>query len=98
MLEKLKQKLNITWDDEKTNRKLESILEDAVIVMNHKLGAEIDYSAPAEAIGRSLLLNYCMYVWNDCQEDFNNAYKEEILLARAFYGVRNHEQEDTATE
>ena len=35
---KLKQKLNITWNDEKTDRKLSDIVSDAEAVMNHKLG------------------------------------------------------------
>ena len=51
---KLKQKLNITWNDEKTDRKLSDIVSDAEAVMNHKLGAEIDYSAPESGIGRTL--------------------------------------------
>lgn len=98
MLEALKQKLNITWEDEKTENKLSAIIEDAKNIMNHKLGAEIDYSAPEESIGRSLFLNYCMYVWNDCQEEFNSAYKEEIITARAYYEVRNHEEKNSESE
>ena len=52
---KLKQKLNITWNDEKTDRKLSDIVSDAEAVMNHKLGAEIDYSAPESGIGERCL-------------------------------------------
>lgn len=99
MLDLLKQKLNITWNDEKTDNKLNSIIDDAKIVMNHKLGAEIDYSAPDEAIGRILFLNYCMYAWNDCLEEFDSAYKAEILIARSYYGVKkSHEKKDTTIE
>ncbi len=95
---KLKQKLNITWNDEKTDRKLSDIVSDAEAVMNHKLGAEIDYSAPESGIGRTLFINYCVYAWNDCENEFDEAYREMILMARAFYEVQGHEGQDHGTE
>lgn len=100
ILERLKEKLNITWKDERTDSKLKNIIDDAELIVNHKLGAEVDYSAPENAIGRVLFLNYCMYVWNDCTEDFDKAYLSEIQIARGFYEVKENEEkeENSGTE
>ena len=46
LINKLKEKLNITWEDGSTENKLLNIVEDAKITLDHKLGAEIDYSKP----------------------------------------------------
>lgn len=92
LLQDLKDKLNITWDEEETNRKLESILENALAVMNYKLGADnIDYVAPG--MEHNLLLNYCMYVWNNCENEFDNNYLNEIYQIRHKYEVLNYEEE-----
>ena len=43
LLQEVKDKLNITWDEEETNRKLEGIINDAIATLDWKLGAKIDY-------------------------------------------------------
>ncbi|WP_199867123.1 phage head-tail connector protein, partial [Paraclostridium sordellii] len=60
LLQELKEHLNITWDEEETNRKLERIINDAILTLNWKLGANIDYSEGQE---HNLFLNYCMYAY-----------------------------------
>ena len=42
LLQDLKDKLNITWDEEDTERKLNMIIEDAKLTLNYKLGYSID--------------------------------------------------------
>ena len=41
LLQDLKDKLNITWDEEDTERKLNMIIEDAKLTLNYKLGYTI---------------------------------------------------------
>ena len=48
LVEQLKERLNITWEDASTENKLSNIVEDAKITLDHKLGAEIDYSKAGE--------------------------------------------------
>lgn len=91
VINQLKRSLRITWSDEHTEKRLQEIVEDAEIIINHKLGAEIDYSAPENAIARVVFLNYCIYAWNDCTEDFDEAYRSAILLARDLYEVKRYE-------
>lgn len=89
-MQDLKDKLNITWTEEETERRLERILEDAEITLNFKLGAKIDYSKGME---RNIFLNYCMYAWNNCLNEFDENYLNEILQLRQKYEVLNYENE-----
>lgn len=89
LLQELKEHLNITWDEEETNRKLERIINDAILTLNWKLGANIDYSEGQE---HNLFLNYCMYAYNNCTNEFDSNYFNEIMQLRQKYEVINYEE------
>ena len=91
LLQEVKDHLNITWDEEETNRKIERIIKDAIATLNWKLGAEIDYSEE-EGQEHNLLLDYCMYAYNQCTNEFDNNYLNEIYQIRHKYEVLNYEQ------
>lgn len=76
----VKGKLNITWSDEDTDTKVTTIIEDAIPTLDHKLGGKGDYCSPGQE--RSLFLNYCLYAWNDCINEFDINYKHEIYQVR----------------
>ncbi len=86
LLDSVKRQLTITWDDEDTNGKLLDMMEDAEQELNHILGAEMDYSAPSMA--RRLYLNYMLYAWNECLNEFEDAYRKDILRIRHFNRVK----------
>lgn len=88
-LPEIKRYLNITWNDDDTDRKLISIMEDGIIKLNHLLGAEIDYFSPG--MGRSLFKNYMLYAWNNCLNEFESAYKSDIYKIRHIYEVKGVE-------
>lgn len=88
LLDRVKEKLKVTWQDEVTDRRITEMIEDAKITLNHKLGAEIDYSAPG--MERNLFLNYCLYAWNDCVNEFDNNYINEIYQIRNRYKVKKY--------
>ncbi|MEG0667839.1 MAG: hypothetical protein RR460_04360 [Clostridium sp.] len=88
LVEILKRKLNVTWEDPLTDSKLHEIIEDAKLTMDHKLGYEIDYSKPGQE--RTLFANYCMYVWHDCSNEFDINYKNEINQIRKKYKVKRY--------
>ena len=88
LLQRLKEKLNITWTEEETENRLQTILEDAVLTLDYKLGADVDYSSGME---RSLLLNYCMYAWNNCEDKFDDNYFNSIMQLRQKYEVQQNE-------
>lgn len=76
LLNAVKGRLNVTWDNSKTEQELLSMIEDAEIYLNHLLGAECDYSAPG--MFRKLFLNYSMYSYNKCEDEFEDAYRKDI--------------------
>lgn len=88
LVKQVKNICNITWDDKSINEKIDSIIEDAEITLNHKLGAIIDYSQ--KGIEHRLFLNYCLYAWNDCLDEFDIKYKNEIYQIRAIHEVKNY--------
>jgi hypothetical protein len=79
-LTRVKRKLNITWDDDETDDKVRDLMVDAEITLNHKLGAEMDYFSPGPA--RQLYQNLLLYMWSDSQDQFDAAYRSEILTVR----------------
>lgn len=86
----LKDKLNITWLEEETERKLERILASAETTLNRKLGATIDYTSPGQE--QELFLNYCMYAYNNCINEFDDNYLNEIMQIRQYYEVIDYNE------
>ena len=86
LAQELKNKLTITWDDLDIETKILSIIDDAKAVLDFKLGIDFDYSLPG--IEHSLFLNYCMYAYNNCLNEFDNNYLSELLLIRNKHAVR----------
>lgn len=80
LLEILLNELYITWEDEETIKKLQRIIMNAIPTMNFKLGGEIDYSE--DGMEQNLFINYCVYVYNNCANEFDNAYFNEIMQIR----------------
>lgn len=80
LLEILLNELYITWEDEETIKKLQRIVLNAIPTMNFKLGGEIDYSE--DGMEQNLFINYCVYVYNNCANEFDNAYFNEIMQIR----------------
>ena len=81
-LSAVKRYLKITWSDTETDNEIWMKMCRAEYVLNDKLGAEFDYfSAPC--LEQSLYLSYMLYAWNNCESDFDEAYKNDILQIRA---------------
>lgn len=87
MLEILKRKLKITWSDEDTNARLNEILKNATAIMIFKLGMVDGKSFETAGLEQNLLINYCMYEWNNCANEFDKNYFNEIMQCRCKYEV-----------
>lgn len=96
LMDSVKRQLNITWDDEDTNAKILDIMQDAESSMNYRIGQDVDYSIPG--MERRLYLNYVMYLWNDCVEEFDKAYRNDIYLVRRKYEVEGAKKDDSEKE
>ena len=95
-MNQVKRHLNITWSDDDTDQKVADMMMDAEIALNHKLGAEIYYFAPGAE--RLLYLNYLLYAWNDCLEEFDSAYRAEILQIRHKYEVEAYKTSEESED
>lgn len=84
----VKRKLNITWEDADTDSRVSDIIDTAKSVMLYKMGitdAEFDFSAAG--IENLLFLAYCLYMYNHCENEFDDNYRGLILQCRAKYEV-----------
>lgn len=92
MLQKVKDYLKITWDDEDQN--LTEIIERAKAYLNNLVGIELDFDAEDDP--RALLLDRCRYVYNNAGEYFAENFEGDILrlqLAAAVKDVEGDEHE-----
>jgi len=75
LLERLKERLKITWDDE--DILLINILERAEKSLNALMGVELNYNIPGPA--QELLLERCRYDYNNALEYFEQNFAREIF-------------------
>lgn len=84
MLNAVKVYLKITWDDE--DAALQSIIERGKAYLNDLTGAELDFDVAGPP--RSLLLDYCRYVYNNASEYFEENFASELLRLQLQMGVK----------
>lgn len=92
LLKQVKRKLNITWNDEDTDNRVLDIIAQAKTVMPHKLGiTDKAFDFSKNTIENVLFLAYCLYLYNHCENEFDNNYLSDILQARAIHEVKQNE-------
>lgn len=102
LIQQVKRKLNITWEDPTTDARVDDIMISVYSWLKHKLGitdVSFDFSGPG--IERDLFLACCLYEWNHIPRDeFEENYKHTIADARAIYSVAHYlnEQESESDE
>lgn len=77
LLDELKIKLLITFDDEELDKKLEGCLESAKGHLDSLVGMKIDYVD--DRFARNLLLDCARYYYNNVSEFFEDNFNKEIL-------------------
>lgn len=92
LIEIVKQKCNITWNDDETNKRIEEIIEDALITVKNKVGIieDIDFSQAGSE--RNLFKNYCFYEWSNKISEFDRNYENEIMQLRQKYEVKQYSE------
>lgn len=92
--EELRSRLDITWDNEITNIKLLNIIKNSISKLNRIIGKKIlDYTAEGFEEELELLLNYCMYAWENKTELFKTNYLDDIMSIQQKYEVENYRNE-----
>lgn len=77
LLQDVKNYLDITWIDERTDKKLTLMIEDGIRDLNQKSGTVNNYTIAGRA--RTLLFNRVLYDLNKALDDFYINYKSEII-------------------
>lgn len=92
MNDEVKNYLNITWKDEKTNEKISGIIERAGTIISDYAGIEL---APYNLKGndKQLFLDLCRYIYNNAYEDFVQNFMREITAMRHKYAVMQYKEE-----
>lgn len=77
LLEDVKNYLDITWQDDATDKKIAGFIASGTAYLNDKAGAEMDYAA--DGYGRALLMEYVRYARDGAMDVFENNYRHLIL-------------------
>lgn len=80
LLEDVKDYLQITWNDEATDRRIGSLIASGKAYLDRKLGTAGDYSEPGTP--RTLLFEYVRYARDAALDVFENNYRSMILMAQ----------------
>lgn len=88
LLDDVKVYLDITWEDEQTNRRITGLIEDGMAYLNDKLGEAGDYLSPGYP--RTLLKEYVRYARDAALDVFEGNYQSLILAMQSERGVMNH--------
>lgn len=87
-------RLDITWDDPDTNKKVLGWIDDGVAYLDSKLGAAGNYLTPG--LPRTLLFEYARYARDAALDVFENNYQSLILGMQNDRKVTAYELETTA--
>jgi hypothetical protein len=99
LLSQVKRKLNITWEDADTNKRLADIIQSAIPALKHKLGiADPNFDFVEPGMENDLFKAYCFYEWNHCLNEFDDNYANNILQVRAMHEVEFYKTEESADE
>lgn len=77
LLADVKNYLDITWDDERTDVKTAENIAQGIQYLNEKAGEVLNYETPGD--GRRLLLEYCRYARDSALDVFEANYLSQIL-------------------
>lgn len=80
LLADVKNYLNITWDDEATNAKVNGLIASAAAYLDSKLGGQPDYEA--DGMARTLLMECVRYARDSALDVFESNYQALILTAQ----------------
>lgn len=100
LINQVKRKLNITWEDDDTNARVEDIINSAIPDLIHRLGiTDPDFDFSAAGLENTLFLAYCLYEWNNATNEFEDNYHKEIATVQAKHAVKQYlESEGTQGE
>ena len=95
LLSDVKDYLNITWQDERTDKEITGYINRGMKRLQDIAGASLDFEA--EDLPRSLLFDYCRYANSQALEVFEINFQSELLELNLRYQVKDYENQNTDT-
>ena len=84
LLEEVKNYLDITWEDEATDQKVEGMINRGKARLEEIAGASRSFQIPG--LPHSLLLDYCRYAYSNALEMFWKNFRDELVALNIQYG------------
>nr|DAG11292.1 MAG TPA: Head Tail Connector Protein [Caudoviricetes sp.] len=84
LLEEVKNYLDITWEDEATDQKVEGMINRGKARLEEIAGAPLSFQIPG--LPQSLLLDYCRYAYSNALEMFWKNFRDELVALNIQYG------------
>lgn len=88
LLEDVKNFLDITWEDEATDRKIGGFIASGMAYINDKAGGQMDYSL--DGYCRTLLMEYVRYARDVAIDVFETNYRHMLLAMQTNRRVRDY--------
>ena len=85
LLDEVKDKLDVTWDD--NDNRVESIIIRACNYLQSKVTQELHFTQ--DSYEYALLLERCRYDWNNALDEFEKNYATEILSFIQSYALKD---------
>lgn len=96
LLDDIKNYLNITWQDEPTDKKISGLIASGMVYLNGKYGKEADYTK--DSMPRTLLMEYVRYARDEALDVFENNYLCLILGMQNERAVERFAESTLSTE
>jgi len=90
LLADTKNYLDITWEDEATDKKLSGILRRGMNYLDDKAGASLNYLE--EGNTRALLFDYVRYARANALDEFEDNYLHDLLALNLKHRVKEMEE------
>lgn len=95
LIDQVKRKLDITWVDEDTDRRVQDIMESASPTLRHRLGiADDSYNFEEPGQENRLFLALCLYEWNHAANEFWSNYADDIATCRDMHEVTYYKEKE----
>lgn len=88
----IKSYLDITWDNDLTNRKIRNFITQGMFFLDDKLGEKGDYLN--DGYPRTLLFEYVRYARDEATDVFENNYRSMILAMQNNRKVKTYAEKN----
>lgn len=91
-IDEKRRNLNVTWNDEETDKKINDTYTMAEALINDYAGVTVNYST--DIVAAQLVHDCARYIWNQVLDEFESRYSSHINALRHKYEVIGYDLSD----